>query len=186
MGEAPKEAKFEVRRTVVKKDSAEVSDEVDDEEDGAFLRTHSQVRTACVALHGMSFRSLNEEVVDFARRSGDFVGGVGCEGEGEDDDNNDDGVDVVSEEGGLDAAEERVEHHANGEQEASCCGWDAREIRSNCRAPGQEHGRYQDVGHEREGHVYEMRGDAVAGFDDFKEGVGVGGLALELDGERCE
>ena len=56
----------------------------------------------------MCLGSSNQEIIDFARTSKDAAGSICSEGEDEENGENGAGVDVVGQEGSLDAAEQSV------------------------------------------------------------------------------
>jgi hypothetical protein len=71
---------------------AKVTNNVDDEEDGAFVTLHCEVAAIFVARDGMPLGSIDEELPDLARGAGNFVRGVCAERKYENDDQDDHGV----------------------------------------------------------------------------------------------
>ena len=173
-----------IRRT--QEHRPEVSNEIDDEENGALLGPHGEVATLSVAINRVSLGSADKEVVDPSWGSGDMVRRVGSECEREKDDNDHHGVHVVGEESSFDTAKEGIQDDTDWKKETSGRGWHASQRSYNRRATCEKHCRDENVGHEREGNVDKMGGDSIASLDDLQKGVCIWGLAFELDGEGCE
>lgn len=95
-------------------------------------------------------------------------------------------VDVVRQEGRAQAAEHDVNDGPQRDQKARRVNVHPGQVVGH-RCPAEEqHGRDDHVGDEAEAEEGDVGGLAVAGLDDFRERVGLGGLALQLDGEDCE
>lgn len=60
------------------------------------------------------------------------------------------------------------------------------QVLNNGGATSQKHGRDHDVGEAAEDDEDAVGDAAIPGLDDLEEGMGVGGSALELDGECRE
>lgn len=86
---------------IVQKYSSEVPNNIYDKKDCSFLRTKSKVAALSIAFDRMGLGSFEEQVIDSSWRADDVVGGIGCEGKQENDDQDDYRVDIVSEEGRL-------------------------------------------------------------------------------------
>ena len=74
-------------------------------------------------------------------------------------------------ESSLYAAEHRIKHDTNWEQEASCRRRNAGQRRNDGRATSQEHGRDEDVSHEAKDNVDAMGFRSVTCSNRLEEGV---------------
>lgn len=175
-----------IEHTVVKEDSAKVSNDVDDEEDSALLGSHGQVATILVASHRMSLARFHQGFPDLCRAAEDGVGRVDGESEDEENHEQDDGMNVVGKECRLDATEDSVEHHAHWQKETSCSCRDAGQGRDYSAATGQQHGRDQKVGGERESHEDAMSNGAISRTNNLQVSVRVWSSAFQLNGDCSE
>lgn len=166
--------------------SPKVSNDIDDEEDGALCRLEGEIGPVFITRHRMLLSCRNEPVVDHAGRSQLGACRVSSEGEDQDDDDKDTGVEIVRKERSLDSAEHSVEDDANGKDEAGCRGWNSGQGLDNGRAACEKLCAHQDVCHQAEDDVHQVGDCAVSGSNDFHEGMGVGGLPLELNRKRSE
>lgn len=171
-----------VEIAVVQEHRSKVSDQIDHEELRSSLRPHGQVAPACIALERTLGRQVSENLPQSAGRANDIVRRVGGEGEGEDDDQEDQGVDVVRDESRLDATVEGVDDHTDGEEEHRRGGWRSCEELDHSGAAGEQHGRDEDVGEAAEHDEDSVRYRSVSRPDDFKECMSVGSPSLQLDG----
>lgn len=155
--------------TVVKVYGTKVSDQVDDEEDTTLTRLHGKITSLCISFDGMTSRSSLQRIVHSSRRSKNVVGSVRGKGEKEDDDQNDNGVDPISDEGRFDATEHGVQDDTNGKEETSCDRVHACQVLDDGTATCEKHGCNQNVGHETEGDEDSMRNSSVAGADGLEK-----------------
>jgi hypothetical protein len=100
--------------SIVAEYSAKITDDVDDEENGALLGLHCQIGTSSVSRYRMSSGGLNKQVKDSFWRAKGLACSVGGEGKDHDDDEQHDGVHVICEESGLDTTEHGVDDDTNG------------------------------------------------------------------------
>ncbi|TLS22301.1 uncharacterized protein PpBr36_09872 [Pyricularia pennisetigena] len=171
---------------VVEKDGAEVADDVDDEEDGALPGLHRQIAAILVAVDGVAGCCLDEQVVHGRRGAKVFRRGVGREREYDDDDEQDEGVDPVGQDGRLQASDHGVGHNAHREKVNGGDGMHPGEGIDGGRAADDEHQRHQDVGDETKYHKGDVGGGAEPRLDDFEECVGIRCATLQLDGQGRE
>lgn len=82
------------------------------------LAGHCHVGAIMVARHGMGLASLNNELIKATRRA-NLRNSKSLDREEADDDRDDERVEVVGQEGCLDAANKGVENDTNGKQK--CC-----------------------------------------------------------------
>lgn len=95
--------------SVVAEDGSEVTNNVDDEEDGTFLGPHGQVASFSVTLDWVLRGRFDQGVEDCAGATEDAVGRIGGEGEDQNDDEQHQGVDVVRQESRFNASEHGVD-----------------------------------------------------------------------------
>ena len=103
--------------SIVAEHSPEVSNDINDEEDGAFLGLHGQVAPTSVSGDGVICCGLDKQIKNSLGRAQDFASGIRREGEDEDDDEQHHGMYVIREEGCLDTTEHGVDYYTNWEQE---------------------------------------------------------------------
>lgn len=96
--------------SIVHEDSSEVANDVDDEEDSAIFAPHRQIASTSIARNGCRRRKLLQTIVNSFRRAEPITSGISRERESEKDDEEDDGVDVVCEEGGFDPTKHSVDY----------------------------------------------------------------------------
>lgn len=92
----------------VKEDGSKVTHNVDHEEDGTLLRLHRQIAAIFVTSYRMSFRRLDQEIVDGTWTAQNIRGSVGSQGENDYNDQEDKGMDPVCQDGGLQASHEGI------------------------------------------------------------------------------
>ena len=116
--------------------------------------------------------------------------GEGVEVHGDDENDKDgvedDGVQVVGQEGGGKAVCEGVGDDAQGYEEGSHVDAQARHGFYSGRPSQQQHGRHQHVGQEAEGEENLVGRAAPPCADDLTDCVGTRGLAFDLDGEDAK
>jgi len=122
--------------SVVEVDGSEVTNQVDNEEDSALTRLHSEITSLRVALNRMASRGGQKGIVHSAGASKDLVGRVGSKGEKEDDDQNHHSVYPVGDEGSLDTAKHGVCYDTDWKQETSSHRVHASEILDDGTAAG--------------------------------------------------
>jgi hypothetical protein len=83
------------------------------------LACHGEIRAVLVTRDGMSLTSFDNEVKQAGRRS-NLRNCKGLDGEKADDDGDDKGVEVISQEGSFDTTDKRVQDDADGEQKGRC------------------------------------------------------------------
>ena len=188
---------------LVDEDGTEVTDNVDNSEDDAALGEHGEVGTTAVVVDGAAGLALVgqdtggavavlgshslKRIVDVARGAeGLLAGGVHEKDEGEEDDEDDRGVDVGRHEGRLEATCHGVRDDTDGDEETRGGLVHAGERVDSSGAAEDEHGGDDDVGEEAEVDEHLVRGRTPASVDDLAHGVRGGGVALHLDGEDAE
>jgi hypothetical protein len=90
-----------VLTSVVHKDSAKVPNDVDYEEDGTILAFHGKIAATCITFNGVALRKRVEPLKHSLRGSKNFAASIGGEGEYQEDDEKNDGMDIVGKEGGF-------------------------------------------------------------------------------------
>lgn len=113
--------------SVIHKDGAEVTNDVDNEENGAILASKSEVASTSISRNGVGLYKLGESIVHSLRRPKHVTRGISCESKCQKDDEKDDCVNIVGQEGGLDSSEHGIDDNTEWEQEASSCSGDASE-----------------------------------------------------------
>mmetsp|Transcript_9057 Transcript_9057/g.41183 ORF Transcript_9057/g.41183 Transcript_9057/m.41183 type:complete len:746 (-) Transcript_9057:32-2269(-) len=188
---------------LVNEDGTEVTHDVDDAEDHTTLGEHGEVGAslvlrdvAAVLLVGKTARAFGggrsgeavEQVVDVVRGADTLalVAGVDDENEGDEDGEDDRGVDVARKEGRLEAASHGVRDDTDGDEETSNGRGHTGERVHGGGATEDKHGRDDDVRHEAEDGEHLRDVGAPTGVDDLNDGVRVGRVALHLDGEHTE
>lgn len=172
---------------LVQPDGAEPGDEQVDGEDEALVGLEGKVAPAVgIAGDGPVAARLDEQVVEATDAAEGGARGVGAEAEGKDGDEKDDGVGVVGDEGAAEAAGDDVGGDDEGDEEAGAVDADAREGGDDLGAAEDEARADEEVGGPPEEEVGQVGGAAVVREDDLGEGVGAGGVGLDLDGDEGE
>ena len=188
---------------LVNKHGTEVTHDVDDAEDDAPLGDHGEVRTTAVVHNGAAGLSIVrmhtvgavagrrgdglELVIHGAGRAeGRVAGGVHEHDEGEQDDEDDRGVDVGGHEGGLETTRHGVRDNTDGDQETRHHGVHAGQRVDGGGATEDQHRRDDDVREEAEVDEHLVRGGPPARVDDLAHSVRGGREALDLDREDAE
>ena len=78
------------------KHGTEVTYDVDDEENGTFLRSHGKVTASCIAIDWVSGSGADEGVENCAWRTEDLARGISGERKDQDDDQEHEGMHVVT------------------------------------------------------------------------------------------
>jgi hypothetical protein len=86
---------------VVHEDSAKVSNDVNHEKDGAILAFHGKIAATCITFNGVALRKRVEPLKYSLRGSKDFAAGICGEGEYQEDDEKNDGMNIVSKKGSF-------------------------------------------------------------------------------------
>ena len=184
---------------LVNEDGTEVTDNVNDTEDDATFRKHRQVgallvlgnRAAVLAeakLFGAvgGLRNRGQGVVHLARGAEFVIARVHDVDEGDENGENDRGVDVRRQEGRLKTTRHGVRDDTERDQETSDGRVHAGERVDGGRATEHEHGRHDDVGEEAEEDEHLLHVGTPAGINDFANSVRVRGISLHLDGEHTK
>jgi len=184
---------------LVNEDGTEVTDNVNDTEDDATFRKHRQVgallvlgnRTAVLAetkLFGAISLShdRSQEVVHLARGAEFGVAGVHDVDEGNENGENDRGVDVRRQEGRLETTRHGVRDDTERDQETSDGRVHAGERVDGGGTTEHEHRRHDDVGEEAEEDEHLLHVGTPTSINDFANSVRVRSISLHLDGEHTE
>lgn len=115
-----------------------------------------------------------------------FVGGIGSEGEQEEDNQDDDCMRIVGEESCFDTTKHGIEYDTHREQEASSSGWDSGERCYDGRPSREQHRCDQDICEQAKDHEDDMRDCSIARPDNFEEGMGVWCSSLQFDCDGCK
>ncbi|KAH3662169.1 hypothetical protein OGAPHI_005417 [Ogataea philodendri] len=122
--------------SVIKENGTEVTDNVDNEENTSGTRIHGEVRTVGISVNRVLLSCSHNQIPDFAWRSQKVTGSVGSEGEGQDDDNDGNGVCVIGQESCLNTTKQSVDNHTNWEKITSSNSIHTSEITDDGRATG--------------------------------------------------
>lgn len=99
----------------VKRNDA-LTNNVYDKEDGTLARLHGQVATVLVTCYGVPGSSLHKEVIDGGRGTQHVVGGVGGQGKNDDDDEQNERVSPIRQNGGPETSNHGVGNDADREK----------------------------------------------------------------------
>lgn len=118
---------------------------VDNKELDPPVRPHRKITPPLVPPDRMPRTRLHQQVVHPPGAPHDVGRGVRREGEEQNDGEHHDGVEIVGQQGGLEAADEGVERYAEGEEEDGGDGVDPRQGVDRRAAACEEHEGHQDV-----------------------------------------
>lgn len=166
---------------------SEVSNNVDDEEDGSFGRLHSQITPARVSFNRVICSCLDQKIEYGLGRAEDIARCVGDERENDDDNQKDEGVYLntvrkfpsvmnydpypICKECGFDSSKHCVHGNPQWQQETSrSCRHSSQGI-NHSRTTSQQHGGNENVRHQTENRESDMCVHAVSSFDNFEKSL---------------
>lgn len=155
--------------SIVHEDGTEVTNNVDNEEDRSILALHREVAATRIAWHRLRLCEFMKALIDSLGGAKSITTCISRERESEEDDQQDDSVNVVGKESGLDTSEHGVDDDTEGKEETSRCSRNTSQGRDDGRASSEQHGGDENVGEETESDVHEVSGRSVAGADGFQE-----------------
>jgi hypothetical protein len=168
--------------SIVHEDCAKVTNNVDDKENGTVLALHRKVAAASIARHWVGRSERAEALVDYLCRSKRVAAGISRERKCQENDEQNDGVDVVSQKGGLDSSEHGVDDNTKRQEETGCCGRHTSQRGDDGRSSSEQHGGDENVGKETERDVHEMGGSSISSLDSFQECLSLLATKMSLRG----
>lgn len=174
------------RRTIIAEHCAKVTDDIDNEENGAFLRLHGEITSFCIPVYRMGLGCCHQQIVNLGWTPQIDVCCIGRESEDEDNDEDHNRVDIIREERRLDTAEHGVQNDSYRKQKARCWSRHSGEGSNDSRSAGEKHSSDQNVRHQAEHSENQMSVNTISCPDNFEEGMGVGSSSFELNGQGSE
>lgn len=171
---------------IIQKDSPKVSDQINHEELASSLRSHGEIAASSVAAEGPLACQVCQDLPKLAWGPEDVVGRVRGKRKREDDNEEDQGINVVGDEGRFDSAVQCVNDHADWEEEDSGRSWGPGQEFDDTSTTCEKHGSDEDIREAAEDDEDAVRNGAVSGLHNFQERVGVWSASFQFDSESGE
>ncbi|KAI3475576.1 hypothetical protein L1887_63006 [Cichorium endivia] len=130
---------------IIQKDSPKVSDQINHEELASSLRSHGEIAASSVAAEGPLACQVCQDLPKLAWGPEDVVGRVRGKRKREDDNEEDQGINVVGDEGRFDSAVQCVNDHADWEEEDSGRSWGPGQEFDDTSTTCEKHGSDEDI-----------------------------------------